>query len=51
MKREKATQFVLSLICFTVYISLFTAATASAFNVTPYHFIHGRAAELSRDAV
>lgn len=32
MKREKATRFVLSLICFTAYISLLGAMLASAFN-------------------
>jgi hypothetical protein len=37
--REKASRFLLSLICFTAYISLFIALIANAFNTDPYHFI------------
>lgn len=38
-KSEKATRFVLSLICFTAYISLFIAVIATAFNTGQYNFI------------
>jgi hypothetical protein len=38
-KNEKATRFVLSLICFTAYISLFFAVIANAFNAHPYGFL------------
>ena len=33
-KREKTTRVVLSLVCFTAYISLFIAVVASAFQVS-----------------
>lgn len=38
-KSEKVTRIMLSLICFTAYISLFIALIASAFNVNPYRFL------------
>jgi hypothetical protein len=38
-KREKATRFVLSLICFTAYIALCITVTASALNTNPYSFL------------
>jgi hypothetical protein len=34
-KSEKVTRFLLSLICFTAYISLFIAVIANAFNTNP----------------
>lgn len=39
MKRQKVSWPLLSLICFTAYISLFIAVTAHSFNTDPYHFI------------
>jgi hypothetical protein len=38
-KRETVTRFVLSLICFTAYIALCIAVTASALNTSPYSFL------------
>jgi hypothetical protein len=38
-RNKKATRYVLSLICFTAYIALFVAATASALNTNPYSFL------------
>lgn len=38
-KREMVGRFLLSLICFTAYISLFIALIANAFNTDPNHII------------
>lgn len=38
-KSERISRFLLSLISFTVYIALFIAVMAKAFNTDLYHFI------------
>jgi hypothetical protein len=38
---EKITRLLLSLICFTVYISFFSAVLASAFNTNLFHRLLG----------
>ena len=40
-KSERIIRFLLSLICFTVYIFLFNAVIAYAFNTNLYHFLLG----------
>lgn len=40
-KSEKISRFLLSLICFTVYISIFSAVLAKAFNTNFYQFLLG----------
>lgn len=41
---EKVTRVLLSLICFTAYISFFIAVIANAFNTDPYRFLVGSTA-------
>jgi hypothetical protein len=36
---ERITRFMLSLICFTVYLSLFVAVLANAFTPNPQYFL------------
>ena len=38
---EKITRFLLSLICFVMYISLLSAVLAKTFNTNLYHFLLG----------
>lgn len=38
-KSETISRFLLSLICFTAYISLLVVVIANAFNTDPYHFL------------
>ncbi len=40
-KRETITRFVLSLICFTAYISCFFAVMASALNTAAHNITRG----------
>lgn len=42
MKSEKFTKFMLTIICFIVYMCIFAAVMANAFNTNLHHFLLGQ---------